>query len=74
MNWLKEIFSASSGRLSSKRVCGVFGFIACIIVLFYCTYNTVQAPTMIDIFLVTCCGLLGVDSVTDIWKNKNEVG
>jgi hypothetical protein len=27
---------------------------------------------MVDIFLITCCGLLGVDSVTSIWKGKKN--
>lgn len=71
MKWIKEIFSASNGQLSSKRVCGVLGFIICIIILCYCTYKVIQAPTMIDMFLISSCSLLGVDSITSIWKNEN---
>jgi hypothetical protein len=42
-------------------------------ILIYCTIKVIQAPEMIDVFLLSCCGLLGVDSVTSIWKgNKNE--
>ena len=42
-------------------------------ILIYCTIKVIQAPEMIDVFLLSCCGLLGVDSVTSIWKgNKNN--
>lgn len=36
---------------------------------------TIQAPLMIDTFLLCVMGLLGIDSVTGIWKkftNKKE--
>ena len=71
MNSFKEIFT-KNGTMSSKRVCGVLGWLICVTVLIYCTIQVIQAPTMIDIFIVTCAGLLGVDSVTDIWKDKNQ--
>lgn len=68
MKWLREILSAASGRLSSKRVFGGLGFLACIGVLIYCTVKVIQAPDMVDIMLISCMGLLGVDSVANIWK------
>ena len=67
MNWFKEIFTKNN-IMSSKRVCGVLGFLGCLGILIYCTIQSVQAPEMIDIFLIICASLLGVDSVTDIWK------
>lgn len=72
MNWLRETLSAASGRLSSKRVCGVLGFLISGAVLIYCTTNNQQAPEMINMFMFSCMGLLGVDSVTSIWKNKQS--
>ena len=72
MNWFKEIFTKNK-VMSSKRVCGVLGFLACMGILIYCTIAVLQAPTFTDIFFISCCSLLGLDSVTDIWKaNKNE--
>lgn len=68
-NWFKEIFTKNN-IMSSKRVCGVIGFLVCIGVLIYCTLHVIQAPNLADLFLISCCGLLGVDSVTDIWKDK----
>ena len=65
--FLKSIVSSHSG-ISSKRTCGVIGWIACIGVLIYCTINVIQAPVMIDTMLFCCMALLGIDSVTGIWK------
>lgn len=72
MNWFKQIFTASSGRMSSKRVCGVLGFLVVIGILIYCTILVIQAPSITTEFMIGCMGLLGLDSVTDIWKKKHE--
>lgn len=71
--FIKSIVSSHSG-ISSKRICGVLGWLTCIGVLIYCTINVVQAPLMIDTFLICCMTLLGIDSVTGIWKkfDRNE--
>lgn len=65
--FLKQMFTSHSG-ISSKRVCGVTGWFVAVIVLIYCTVMCVQAPLMIDTFLLCVMGLLGIDSVTGIWK------
>lgn len=67
MNWFKQIFTKNN-VMSSKRVCGVLGFLVCSGVLIYCTLSVIQAPTFVDIFFISSCSLLGIDSVTDIWK------
>lgn len=75
VNFLKQLITAHTG-ISSKRVCGVVGFITVIGVLIYCTINVVQAPTMIEPFMYVICALLGIDSITGIWKKfdkENEV-
>jgi hypothetical protein len=75
MNKVKEflikIVTSHSG-ISSKRVCGVLGWLVCMGIFIYCSITCKQAPTMIDSFLLACVALLGVDSVTDIWK-KNGI-
>lgn len=73
MKILREIFSAASGRLSSKRVCGFIGVISCIILNWYCIINNVEAPEITKTIFLGSCSLIGVDSVTSIWK-KNEQG
>lgn len=73
VNFLKQLVTAHTG-ISSKRVCGVVGFITVIGVLIYCTINVVQAPAMIEPFMYIICALLGIDSITGIWKkfDKND--
>lgn len=66
--FLKQMITSHSG-ISSKRVCGVIGFAAVLFVLIYCTVQGIQAPAMIDTFIYAICLLLGIDSVTGIWKN-----
>ena len=58
----------SHSGISSKRVCGVVGWVVAMAVLIYCTIMCIQAPLMIDTVLLCCMGLLGIDSVTGIWK------
>lgn len=69
--FLKQIVTSHSG-ISSKRICGVLGFIGVLFVLIYCTVCSVQAPLMIDTFIYAICLLLGIDSVTGIFYNKNN--
>ena len=59
----------SHSGVSSKRVCGIIGFAVTVFVLLYCTILEVQAPIMIETFIYAICLLLGIDSVTGIWKN-----
>ena len=69
--FLKQIVTSHSG-ISSKRICGVLGFIGVLFVLIYCTVCSIQAPLMIDTFIYAICLLLGIDSVTGIFYNKNN--
>lgn len=70
ITFLKQVFTSHSG-VSSKRLCGVVGWFVCLGVLIYCAVNVIQAPLMIDTVLLCCMGLLGIDSVTGIWKKYN---
>lgn len=74
-NFLKQLVTAHTG-ISSKRVCGILGFLTVLGILIYCTVNVIQAPTMIEPFMYVICALLGIDSITGIWKKfdkENEV-
>lgn len=66
--FLREMVTSESG-ISSKRICGVLGWVVCLGILIYCTVVATQAPLMIDAVLLCCMGLLGIDSVTSIWKH-----
>lgn len=64
-----KLITAHTG-ISSKRVCGIIGFITIIMQLLYCTVMQIQAPDITEIFIYAVCLLLGIDSVTGIFKNK----
>lgn len=68
----KSIFLATKGSISSKRVCGVIGWFVCVGILIYCTVMVIQAPVFADAVLIATAALLGVDSITGIWKVDNK--
>ena len=71
IKWFKDMLDAKSS-VSSKRFCGVLGWLVCVGVLIYCTVHVIQAPLITEFFLLSVVGLLGVDSVTGIWKNSKK--
>lgn len=62
----------SHSGVSSKRLCGIIGFAVTVFVLLYCTILEVQAPMMIETFIYAICLLLGIDSVTGIFKKFDK--
>jgi len=77
MNWkqyfnkilikIRQIFEDSSGHLSSKRVFGSIGFISAIVMAF----KGIPTDTIIAV-LSPSAVMIGLDSVTDIWKYKEQ--
>lgn len=68
---LNSILSAQKGTISSKRVCGLTGWLVCLIVLIVCAINNTQAPEFADYVIITSASLLGIDSVmTPLKRNK----
>lgn len=72
MNIFKSLLSADRSSLSSKRLCGIIGWVTCSVALILCTVWDRQAPDMVTTFIIASSTLLGVDSVTGIWKNDNQ--
>lgn len=70
--FLKSIFLNQPNSISSKRICGVLGWLLCLGVLGYCTYKDIQAPVMVDTIVITSAALLGVDSIMNIWKRPPD--
>lgn len=70
--FLKSIFLNQPGSISSKRICGVIGWFICLGILIYCTIMVIQAPVMIDSIVIASTALLGVDSITNIWKKPPD--
>ena len=66
-----KMFTAESG-LSSKRVCGFIGWLVCIFVCIYCTIFVISAPIIVETLFYCSVMLLGIDSVTRIWKKKDK--
>ena len=66
--YLKLLITSHSG-ISSKRVCGVLGFLVIMFVIIFCTVTSIQAPVILETFIWAVCMLLGIDSVTGIWKD-----
>ena len=62
----------SHSGISSKRVCGVLGFLVIMFVIIFCTISNTQAPEILETFIWAVCMLLGIDSVTGIWKDFNR--
>lgn len=68
---LKDILSGENGHLSSKRVLGAIVLIACLI---FCIIEgaregiTDNIKELFEILIITSTALLGITSVTSIWK------
>lgn len=71
MNKLLGIFKSGKDTLSSKRVCGVTGWLAILGCYVYAVISGTETPAMGEL-IAACVALLGVDSVTDIFKNDNQ--
>ena len=71
--YLRLIITSHSG-ISSKRVCGLLGFLVIMFVIIFCAVTAVEAPVILETFIWAVCALLGIDSITSIWKpfNKKE--
>ena len=69
--YLRLIITSHSG-ISSKRVCGLLGFLVITFVIAFCTVCNLQAPVIVEPFIWAVCALLGRDSITGIWKNFNK--
>lgn len=68
----REILS-HRGELSSKRVFGSIGFIVCLLCLIFETIvQGDQLPSGYEVTLITCAGLLGVDSVVKAFSKSGE--
>lgn len=70
---MTKIFESRSG-VSSKRLCGFMGWVVCLFVCIYCTIYAIAAPQIIEILFICSTSLLGIDSITGIWKKEIKDG
>lgn len=75
MGYFKEMLS-ENGVASSKRFVGFISYLvclACVIGLVIKDGGTTIVEGLIQTILVTATSLLGISSVTGIWKGNNKV-
>lgn len=71
LQWFKDMIDADRS-VSSKRFCGVLGWIICMFVLVWCTVTVTQAPVMVETVLYIIAGLLGIDKVSEMLKSRKS--
>lgn len=75
-NWFKQLFSAPTGNISSKRVMGVLCIICLCICLFISTFSVYQPSTAIveslTIISIGCLGLTSIDIASYTRKRKTN--
>lgn len=65
---------SSRSPVSSKRFCGLIGWILCLSVCAWCTWTKQEAPEVIDMLFICSTSLLGIDSITSIFKKQVNKG
>jgi len=71
VNFFKAILAANGG-ISSKRFCGVLGWVIILGVYIYCTVTRIQAPDMTEELIFVSASLLGMGVFEDYFKNKRH--
>ena len=64
----RTIFLKNSGGISSKRVCGILGWVICLGILIAGYIQVKEIPMFAEMVAITSAGLLGLDSITGIWQ------
>ena len=73
LEFSKKTLSSNDGTPSSKRVCGVTGWLVIIGILIYSTYTSKPTPSSLEEFMWTSAALLGVETVASMFnRNKQE--
>lgn len=69
LDFVTDIFKSRSG-VSSKRICGFLGWVVCLFICMWCTICVIPAPEIVEILFICSTSLLGIDSITGIWKKE----
>lgn len=82
-NFWRSVFS-EKGRPSSKRVLGAFMILVCLgLIVFLAVMSAISATKpeeicpdnikdLINLIMILASSLLGISSVTEIWKNRGS--
>lgn len=71
-NNFREMVSGGNGMLSSKRVMGVIILAVCMLCTVWLVYDeggTQVVENLLQTLMIMAAALLGISSVTGIWKN-----
>lgn len=66
---LKEAISSDSPT-SSKRICGIIGWILCLLCVIYSVVTGIESPEIVYSLFIASTSLLGLDSIMNIFKRK----
>ena len=73
---MKELFYDETGKLSMKRLCGLFCTIALCVTMYHNSFSTVDvapAPYLVDAVALLAFGCLGLSSVDKFTATKKKV-
>jgi uncharacterized membrane protein len=63
--FLRQLVTTNTG-VSSKRVCGILGWLVCLFICVWCTLTVTIAPAIVETLFICSTSLLGVDSLVKI--------
>ncbi len=67
IEYFRQIFTGPDGRISSKRVCGVAGWMVVLWISIHCTINQTQAPDITEYVTIVSASLMGIG----VFENYN---
>lgn len=73
MSRITQIIETPQGRLSSKRVCGLLGWIVVLIGFLVLLFVNKEAPEFTEFLIGAVVTLLGVDSITGVFKKSTPI-
>lgn len=71
-SYLFQIFSAASGRLSSKRIFGAMGWMVVLFVNIYCTLKHTEAPEITEVVCIVSASLMGIGVIEPYFQSKKR--
>jgi uncharacterized membrane protein len=69
--FLRQLVTANTG-VSSKRVCGLLGWLVCLFICVWCTLTVTIAPVIVETLFICSTSLLGVDSLVKIVRGYKK--
>lgn len=71
-NKLGQIFTTSEGRVSSKRACGVAGWVCALWVMIHCTLEHSEAPEITEVIVIVSASLMGIGIIEPYFQSKKR--